>query len=200
MGTDWRQPGTVPTYTNPADAPPPPLPAAVAAQPLSLAEPAWRAAGHQVVFAPANPMLTAPTAAGLSAPRPASGQIVTVAAFVPEWRGRAVTLDAPRPAGTYIGRGVSDAAVQPAVAVCIAPPVRPAAAAPGTSLPTVRAAVERACTGRGSEVELVPTGTGSLLVRLKVRQSADAEYLANAIARLPELGPYQVLFEMKVAR
>ena len=49
-------------------------------------------------------------------------------------------------------------------------------------------------------MELVTRGPSSLLVRLKVRQQADAEYLANVIARLPELGPYQVLFEMQVVR
>jgi hypothetical protein len=49
-------------------------------------------------------------------------------------------------------------------------------------------------------VEILSRGQASLLVRLKVRQAADAESVANAIARLPELGPYQVLFEMQVVR
>lgn len=65
---------------------------------------------------------------------------------------------------------------------------------------SVRPAVERACIGRGRDLELIPNGRTSLLVRLKVRQSSDAELLANVIARLPELEPYQVLFEMQVAR
>jgi hypothetical protein len=35
---------------------------------------------------------------------------------------------------------------------------------------------------------------------MKVRQPADAEYLADAISRLPELAPYHVQFEIQVAR
>lgn len=65
---------------------------------------------------------------------------------------------------------------------------------------SIRPAVERACIGRGRDLELIPNGRTSLLVRLKVRQSSDGELLANVIARLPELEPYQVLFEMQVAR
>jgi hypothetical protein len=63
----------------------------------------------------------------------------------------------------------------------------------------VRATIERACVGRGREIELVPQGPSTLLVRLTVRQVADAQYLANIISRLPELAPYKVLFEMQVA-
>jgi hypothetical protein len=96
-------------------------------------------------------------------------------------------------AGSYISRAVSDAAIQP---VAYMQP----AARPQSSMATVKAGIERACAGRGRDLEVVPHGPSSLLVRLKVRQPSDAEYLANIIARLPELAPYQVLFEMQVAR
>jgi hypothetical protein len=79
---------------------------------------------------------------------------------------------------------------------------RPAApaTAPAPTLPALKASIERACTGRGRDVDVSSRGPGKLLVKIKVRQTADAEYLAHAVSQLPELGPYQVLYEMQVGR
>ena len=123
--------------------------------------------------------------------------VVTAAATTVESRGPAVTLDAPRAAGTYISRAVSDAIVLPASYNTPPPAAKPQ---PATGLPAVKAGIERACAGRARDVELVTRGPSSLLVRVKVGQQADAEFVANTVAKLPELGPYQVLFEMQVAR
>src|SRR5262249_22955311 len=133
----------------------------------------------------------------------------------------------PMPPGSYTPRAVSDAPVQPAVARASAPDVRPAAftsaspppvprAAPNPpppatpsqppararapTLASLKANIERVCAGRGRDLDVQVRGPGSLLVKVKVRQAADAEDLANRISQLPELGPYQVLFEMLVAR
>jgi hypothetical protein len=154
-----------------------PQPPAAIGQPFPAADTAWRSSSHA-----SNPSLAV-----------SPSMIVTVAATVPVWYEPAVTLDAPRPAGTYISRAVSDAVILPAS-------YRPPTVKNPPVLTAVRASIERACAGRGRDLEIVPHGPASLLVRLKVRQSADAEYLANLIARLPELGPYHVLFEMQVAR
>jgi hypothetical protein len=64
----------------------------------------------------------------------------------------------------------------------------------------IRIGIERVAAGRGRDLDVMAVGPGSLLVRLKVRQPYDAEYLANAISRMPELAPYQVQFEIQVAR
>lgn len=165
--------GTAP-ITVPTDNVPQPV---VPGQQVSAAEPAWKS-GQQVALGSPIVAVTPPT-------------IVTVSASVPDWSGPAVTLDPPRPAGTYISRAVSDAEIWP---------VSYTVSAAKPPLATVRASIQRACADRGRDLELVPQGPANLIVRLKVRQSADAEYLANVIARLPELGPYKVLFEMQVAR
>jgi hypothetical protein len=49
-------------------------------------------------------------------------------------------------------------------------------------------------------VEVSSRGPGKLLVKIKVRLPADADYLAHAVSQIPELGPYQVLYEMQVGR
>jgi hypothetical protein len=194
-GPQWKPPAAVPAYVPPADPNPPSPSAAPPGQPLSSAEPAWRSGVQRVVYNQANPMTAGPAPWIAAAPPPVV--VMTAAATTVEYHGPAVTLDAPRPAGTYISRAVSDAPVQPAS--YIAPPV-PAKTQPVGVLPTVRTSIEHVCAGRVRDVEIVNRGASSLLVRLKVRQTADAEFVANAIARLPELGPYQVLFEMQVVR
>jgi hypothetical protein len=113
------------------------------------------------------------------------------------WGNPSVTLDAPRPAGTHMPSTVSPTLVQPASYTVPAAYSRPAV--PSMSLAPVRASIERACAGRGRDIELLPEGPTTLLVRLKVRQVADAQYLANLISRLPELSTFKVLYEMQVA-
>jgi hypothetical protein len=187
--SDWRQTGAVPAFGPPADGTP--LPAPARPQPLSANEPAWKAGGERVALA--NPMYAGRDSWAPTAP------IVTVSASAPAWRGPAVTLDAPRAVGTYVSRAVSEpTSIRPVSYTVPAPP--PATPAP-TPLPAaVRFGIERVCAGRGREVEVAVRGPTSLLVRLKVRHPADAEYLANAISRMPELAPYHVQFEMQVAK
>jgi hypothetical protein len=182
LGTDWRPPTTGPVIMTPSE----PAPQ------LSPTDAAWRSNAG-----PGNPM-TAMPATWVSPDLPASmpptsGVIMLVSANTPQAHGPAVTLGAPRAAGTYISRGVSDAVVESA---SYSAPVPFADEGP----PSVRRCIERVCAGRVRDLELIPFGPTRLVVRLKVRQSADAEYLANTIARLPELEPYQVLFEMQVFR
>jgi len=43
-------------------------------------------------------------------------------------------------------------------------------------------------------------GPASLLIRVTVSKSADAEALANLISRIPELAPYEIVYEMRVAQ
>jgi hypothetical protein len=66
-------------------------------------------------------------------------------------------------------------------------------------LAQLKAGIAEACVGRGRDLEVVQRGASSLLVRVKVRQAGDAEALANRIALLPELAPYEVSFQMQVA-
>jgi hypothetical protein len=179
LGSEWKLPGTVPAFAPATDPVPPPSPSAV--QPLTAAEAAWQSGIQRVGYAQPNPMTAGP-APWVAVPT------------TPNWHEWTVTLDAPRPAGTYISRAVSEAVIEPAA---FSPPTP---AKTTTVLPAVRTIIERACVGRVRDVEIVTRGTSSLLVRLKVRQAADAEYVANTIARLTELAPYQVLFEMQVVR
>jgi len=144
------------------------------------------------------------------------------------WRGsNTVTAVTPMPPGSYTPRAVSDAGVQPAAfrPAAAAPAVQPAVyrqpspqqAAPPPAPPavkrpsgpppvatetltTLKAGIERVCVGKASGLEVYARGPTSLLVRLKVRQASDAPLLANRISQMPELGPYQVLYEMQVAR
>ena len=194
-GSESKPPSAVPAYVPPADPNPPPPSPAPPGQPLSATEPTWRSGVRQVGYLQANPMTAGP--APWSAATTTPPVVIAGAATITECHQPAVTLDRPRVAGTYISRAVSDAPVQP---VTYSAPPAPPKNQPVGVLPTVRTSIERACAGRVRDVEIVSRGATNLLVRLKVRQTADAEFVANAIARLPELGPYQVLFEMQVVR
>jgi hypothetical protein len=226
-GPAWQPPGTImpaappPVNTAPAEA----LPLSVepswrpagekaAAAPLTaptrVAYEPWTAVGQRV--GTTNPMVAA------SAPD-ADWRGNGVVAARP----------APLPPGSYTPRAVSDAPpmtvrqasytnpVPPAPPPAAARPPRPAApAAAGTPRPAanaanrppvapptvaaLRAGIERACAGRGRDVEVYARGASSLLVRVKVRQAADAEFLANRLSQLSELAPFQVLYEMQVTR
>jgi hypothetical protein len=189
----------------------------------SLAEPVWRPAGARMGVA----MPAAPIAQVVYDPWAAAGPrsgttnpIVTATAVDAAWRQRAVAAahPAPLPQASYTPRAVSEApafrqvthSAPPTVTVsthkpAAPPPVpRPAAKVihrpPPPTVATLRAGIEQACAGRGRDVEVYARGASSLLVRIKVRQAADAEFLANRISQLPELGPYQVLYEMQLVR
>jgi hypothetical protein len=197
LGIDTRPPNPVPAFTPPADVNLSPLPSAATPQPLPGGEPSWKPVGGSVALA--NPMSAGPER-WMGTVGAGSSPIIMVSATGPAWRGPAVTLDAPRAAGTYISRGVSDAppappAIRPASYAAPAPAQRPAAVPAA-----IRTGIERVTAGRGRDLDVSVRGPASLLVRLRVRYPADAEYLANAISRMPELAPYQVQFEMQVAR
>jgi hypothetical protein len=89
------------------------------------------------------------------------------------------------------------AAPTPASRPATNPP--PAAHSPGTAFSHLRTSIERACAGKGRELEVYAGGQTNLLVRVRVAKAADAEYLANKISQIPELAPYQISFEMRVA-
>lgn len=69
---------------------------------------------------------------------------------------------------------------------------------PADTLAQFKAIIERVCAGKGHGVELTAKGPGSLLLKLKVRKADDAESLASQIAQIPELGPYQISYEIQV--
>jgi hypothetical protein len=208
QGTDWKQPGAVPAFNTPPDVAPAALPASAAApQPLSAGEPRWKSTGEQVAVA--NPM-TMGRDGWVSMTRPAATPVVTVSASVPVYHGPMVTLDPPRAASRPDSRTIGDPPTL-AAPVAMPPVIQPVsyavpAPAPApkprqASIPSnIRPGIERVCGGRGHDLDVSVCGPSSLLVRLKVGQPADAEYLANAISRMPELAPYQVQFEMQVAR
>ena len=95
----------------------------------------------------------------------------------------------------------SDAALHlpPPTRMATAPTRAPAPAA-DTAYSRLRSRIEQACADKGRELELYSRGPGSLLVRVKVAKSADAELVANRISQLPELAPYRVSFEMRVGQ
>jgi hypothetical protein len=187
LGTDWRQPGAVPAFGARAEVPP--LPAAATPQPLSANEPAWKSLGERVTLG--NPM-----SASRDAWQPPSA-ILTVSATAPAWRPPAVTLDPPQVAAAYTAKPADSTPIRPVSYAVPAPAPR---AEPPHVSSAVRRGIERVCAGRGRDLDVVVRGPTNLLVRLKVRYPADAEYLANAISRMPELAPYQVQFEMQVAK
>jgi hypothetical protein len=173
--------------------------------------PEWRPAlpgpapSSAVDAMPMPPMPAVPTSAAPAAPTMEQaaaanrmpGVIITASAVGAAWGDPAATLDAPRPAGSYVPNAVSPTFILPAsytVPMSYSrPPAQPVSFAP------VRLSIERVCVNRGRDLELIPQSQSTLLVRLKVRQVADAQYLANVISKLPELAPYKVLFEMQVA-
>jgi hypothetical protein len=197
QSTDWKQPGAVPAFTTPTDVAPAALPPnAVEPRPLTSGDSRWRATGEQVTMM--NPMSTG-SEPFVSMTRPAAAPVVTVSASVPVHHGPSVTLDPPRAMPPMLAAPVPMPPPPP-----IIQPVAYTAPAPAPRLTTIpsniRPGIERVCAGRGRDLDVSVCGPSSLLVRLRVRQPGDAEYLANAISRMPELAPYQVQFEMQVAR
>lgn len=71
---------------------------------------------------------------------------------------------------------------------------------PADPLAQFKASIERVCAGKGYGVDLSAKGPGSLLLKLKVRRADDAEALASRIAQIPELGPYQIAYEIQVGQ
>lgn len=71
---------------------------------------------------------------------------------------------------------------------------------PADTLAQFKSSIERVCAGKGYGVELSAKGPGSLLLKLKVRRADDAEALASRIAQIPELGPYQIAYEIQVGQ
>jgi hypothetical protein len=194
MGSEIR-----PTIVVPVDATPTPLPPALPPQANSAADSGWRPAVQQAAYGSINPMNAGPPP-WLTNYAPAPTEMV-VNATMPQWHRPTVSLDAPRPAGTYIARAVCETVMLPGSTI---EQVSYTTARTNTplrlALPAIRSSIERASVGRGRDLDLVVKGQSCLLVRLKVWRASDAEYLANIISRLPELGPYQVLYEIQVAR
>ncbi len=80
------------------------------------------------------------------------------------------------------------------------PPPPPTAKTSGDdSLVALRSTIETICAGRGRDLDMYFRSPNHLLIRMAVRQPADAERLANLISKLPELAPYHVVFEMAIA-
>jgi hypothetical protein len=110
------------------------------------------------------------------------------------------TAPPPPPAATA-GRPIVATTTQRPAPSANAASQRPAqTAAPAPTLASLKASIERVCVGRGRDLEVIARAPGNLLVRVKVRQTGDADYLAHRISELPELGPYKILYEMQVVR
>jgi hypothetical protein len=106
---------------------------------------------------------------------------------------------APSPQAPATGRPTVATTVQRPAPSANAASQRPAAA-PAPTLASLKASIERVCVGRGRDLEVISRAPGNLLVRVKVRQAGDADFLAHRISELPELGPYKILYEMQVVR
>jgi osmotically-inducible protein OsmY len=75
----------------------------------------------------------------------------------------------------------------------VSPPV------PATVAQRMKECIEKACAGKGRNVEVTVRSANSLMVRLKARNTTEGASLSKKILDLPELGPYQVNLEVKVA-
>lgn len=104
-----------------------------------------------------------------------------------------VSFVAARPTDNAISRA---AAFVPAAAAP-APAATPVTAQ--SSLAALRTTIETVCSGKGRDLDMYFRSPNHLLIRMTVRQAADAELLANTISKLPEITPYHVVFEMAVA-
>jgi hypothetical protein len=129
-------------------------------------------------------------------------------AMTPPSGVRQVAYTAPAPAALGRPHAVPPAAPSQPAPQRPAAPARPAPAAHAapagtarsivTSLTHLKYSIERVCAGRGRDLQLHSRGPGSLLVQVRVATAADARFLADKISQIPELAPYQVIFEMRL--
>jgi hypothetical protein len=182
----------------------------------------WAAPGSRPANGPPTAANHWPAHAVAAQPRPHGGLTTRAVSDAPQHAGRApasgvqpvgyTAPSPPRAAALGQPQAARPAARAPAPVQRPATPAQPAArtaataaaARPAqavvTSLTHLKYSVQRVCAGRGSDVDVQSRGPGSLLVRVRVARAQDAQYLANAISQIPELAPYQVIFEMKLAQ
>lgn len=87
----------------------------------------------------------------------------------------------PAPSGEpYVVTGMVLIDAEPAPAGLSAP-----------ALAGIRQAVERACAGKALDVEAVSLADGSLAVRLRAANKADADHCAARVLSMPEVAPYK---------
>ena len=199
-------PNIVPTtVSNPAlnvpDAPPPitlPMPTA---QPLPVGpvlqmDPRGPTTLPSYI-PPAAPVEAVPLPSGPNEPswRPMDGRSGALPAGDPGIIGASYQT---RPTTANFG----DVAPASFIPTASAPPP-PSAANPNSTsdgpLLTLRSTIETVCANQGRDLEMFYRGPNHLLIRLKVRQAADAERVANLISRLPEVAPFHVVYEIAVA-
>lgn len=171
LPSDPRMPTSLPSYS------PPPAAGPINAVPLPMGptEPSWKPLDSRTGFQPRQSRAIdsgVARANAVAVPPPADPWTVSRAAYVPPPESAAPPpIEKPAPATTAEG-----------------------------PLVVLRSTIETVIAGRGRELEMYYRGPNNLLIRLKVRAAADAEQVANLISKLPEIGPYQVTYEIEVAQ
>jgi hypothetical protein len=159
----------------------------------------WHGYGAAVAPPSAEPQATAfraPAAAPraqLAVPQPTSWNPIAPASY----RAPGATLAAPTPAPRQMPTRTTPRAPEPPPVIRQVSAAQPRPAV--STLAQLKAGIAQACVGKGRDLEVMQKGPGSLVVRVKVRKSGDAEALASRIALLPELAPYEVAFQMQIA-
>lgn len=113
--------------------------------------------------------------------------VVTIAEPVDN-RSAAAPRPAPVAPAPYVTRGTVTFHEEPAPAV-----------APKRSLAELRQRIEKVCGSEAREVEVVQQSAKSLRIQFKVARVEDGPRLSEKILRLPELAPYEVAMEIRVA-
>jgi hypothetical protein len=201
----WRAAGVQVAKANPMRMPP------AAPEPWTAAAPRKPAVSPMAFVANQPDTRWTASGAGLAVPRPMPAGSYTPRAVSdeptptaaappanPAVRPASFTSVSPYPRATLLTAPTGVRAPPAATSPSPPPPAPPAPPAP--SLAALKANIERVCQGWGRDVEVHARGPASLLVRVKVRQDGDASFLAYRISQLPELRPYQVLYEMQVMR
>src|SRR5262249_5529746 len=101
----------------------------------------------------------------------------------------APTRTPPRPEGVIRGETEPRGRTPP-------PPPKAAAKAP----PALKKRIEQACGRTARELAIAEDAPQSLSIRFAVRSQADAQKVTQQILQIPELVPYQVSFEVRVAQ
>ncbi|MFO0807491.1 MAG: hypothetical protein U0746_02615 [Gemmataceae bacterium] len=140
-------------------------------------------------FYPANPVVAASPSKNYT-PRGVSDGPTTFAPAYPMPAIKQAAFSAPPPKPSTV---TEVRAVERQV-----PPVNRIESRPPDLLGQFKAAIDRVCAGRGYDVELTARSSSSLLLKMKVKKATDAEVVAAKIALIPELGPYQIAYEIQV--
>lgn len=100
----------------------------------------------------------------------------------------------------YVSGGVLKVETDARGAAILAAPAKPPAKTPVKTDSRMRRRIQHACGSSAKNVEVFSESPTSLRVRFQVRDLDYAEIVSRQVLQLPELLPYQVAFEVHVAR